>query len=293
MNLNEQVSRIREMMGVISESQYFSKSLMVGETDDEVKMLQSILNIDKSGDFDNQTEDCVKEFQDFTNIKVDGIVGPETRLKLNDFIDNKIPEWKGCKKSDKPKTGIESLVLKNDSEEAQGPSKISGGDIVGSGWKSCKAWRASGGLAKWGDKIKLTKSSSGFLISYEGPSSGLSIAHAKGGGDTIHQAYNVLICELNPFLAQGGLKPELEGIKIEGGGSGKKSNLSIFVPLTKADGVYQIDRRGGWNHNPGPSKMANKCKDVNKGGKECIGPVMKLVQGPFGKITEYFITHQV
>ena len=197
---------------------------MVGKTDDEVKMLQSILNIDKSGDFDNQTEDCVKDFQDFTNIKVDGIVGPETRLKLNDFIDNKIPEWNGCKKSDKPKTGIETLMIKGDSEETQGPSKISGGDIVGSGWKSCKAWRASGGLAKWGDKIKLTKSSSGFLISYEGPSSGLSIAHAKGGGDTIHQAYNVLICELNPFLAQGGLKPELEGIKIEGGGSGKKSN---------------------------------------------------------------------
>ena len=47
---------------------------MVGETDDEVKMLQSILNIDKSGDFDNQTEDCVKDFQDFTNIKVDDML---------------------------------------------------------------------------------------------------------------------------------------------------------------------------------------------------------------------------
>lgn len=293
MNLNEQVSRIREMMSFISESQYFSKPLMVGEDNDEVKMLQSVLKIDETGKFDDQTENCLKEFQEFTNIKVDGIVGPETRGKLNDFISDKLPNWKGCKKSEKPQTDTQSLMFKGNSDEKVGPSQIAGSDIVGSSWKSCKAWRASGGLSKWGDKIKLTKSSSGFLISYDGPSSGLSIAHAKGGGDTIHQTYNVLICELNPFLAQGGLKPDLEGIKIEGGGSGKKSNLTIFVPLTKADGVYQLDRRGGWNHNPGPSKMANKCKGLDNEGKECLGPVMKLAQGPFGKITEYFITHQV
>lgn len=293
MNLNEQVLRIKEMMNFIFESEYFSKSLMMGEDDDEVKKLQSILKIDESGKFDQQTEDCVKDFQDFTNIKVDGIVGPETRSKLNDFIDNKILNWKGCKKSEKPKSDLGSIMLKGDSDEKQGPSKISSSDIVGSSWKSCKAWRSSGGLSKWGDKIKLTKSPSGFLINYDGPSSGISIAHAKGGGDTIHQAYNVLICELNPYLAQGGLKPDLEGIKIEGGGSGRKANLTIFIPLTKADGVYQIDRRGGWNHNPGPNKMANKCKGLENEGKECLGPVMKLVQGPFGKITEYFITHQV
>lgn len=289
MNLNEQVSRIREMMGVITESQYFSKPLMSGKVDDEVKMLQSILKLDESGEFDDVTEGCVKQFQEFTDIKVDGIVGPETRGKLNDFVDNKIPEWKGCKKENKPNPVLDTSV----GQQQEGPSKITGDDIVGSGWRSCKSWRKSGGLSKWGDKIQISKGSSGFQITYEGPSSGLSIAHALGGGDTIHQTYNVLICEINPFLAQGGLKPDLNGITISGSGSGKNSKLSIFVPFTKAKGVYQLDRRGGWNHNPGPNKMDNKCKSANKNGKECVGPVMKVVQGPFGKITEYFITHQV
>ena len=287
MNLNEQVSRIREMMGVITESQYFSKPLMSGKVDDEVKMLQSILKLEESGEFDDVTEGCVKQFQEFTDIKVDGIVGPETRGKLNDFVDNKIPEWKGCKTDQ-----IKKNTLQGSSDETVGPSQISGDDIVGSDWRSCKAWRKSGGLSKWGDKIQISKNNSGFQITYQGPSSGLSIAHAMGGGDTIHQTYNVLICEINPYLAQGGMKPDLDGITIEGSGSGKNSKLSIFVPFTKAEGVYQLDRRGGWNHNPGPNKMDNKCKKEIKNGKECIGPVMKVVQGPFGKITEYFITHQ-
>lgn len=289
MNLNEQVSRIRKMMGVITESQYFSKPLKFGNSDDEVQMLQSILKIDETGEFDETTEECTKQFQDFTNIKVDGIVGPETRGKLNDFIDNQIPDWKGCKTD---------IIQKNtefvgDPNEKQGPSQISDNQILGSKWRSCKAWYGSGGLSKWGDKVKINKSSTGFMITYEGPSSGLSIAHAMKGGDTVHQVYNILICEINPFLAQGGIKPDIQGIKIDGGGSGKNAKLSIFVPLTKAEGVYQLDRRGGWGHDPGPNKMSNSCRQKNKSGKECIGPITKIVQAPFGKITEYFITFEV
>jgi len=165
--------------------------------------------------------------------------------------------------------------------------------VVGSGWKSCNAWRAKGALSKWGDKIKIDKSPSQFKISYSGPSSGLSIAHAANGGDTIHQLYNVLICEMNPFLAQGGMKPKIENITTQAGKDGKNSTLSITVPIESTDGTYQIDRRGGWNHNPGPSKMSSKCSSIKSKGGECFGPVTNVAQGPFGKITEYFITHTI
>jgi hypothetical protein len=174
-----------------------------------------------------------------------------------------------------------------------GQSIISSKDIVGSQWRSCKAWTKNGGLNKWGDRVKISKSSSEFKISYEGPTSGVSMAHAGGGGDTIHQVYNILICEINPFLSQGGMKPDLDGINIQGGKSSKGGTITIRVPLTKTDGVYQLDRRGGWNHDPRSNKMSNKCRKINKSGKECIGPVTKIVTAPFGKITEYFITHQV
>jgi len=285
MRLNEQISRIKNMMKIIKESQYFTKKLDLDLIDDEVKMLQSILKIDETGNFDEETENCVKEFQTFTNIKIDGIVGPQTRGKLNDFLDNKILDWKGCKK-----TPIENLD-KNNLENVK--TVVTPDKIVGNSWRSCNAFSQSGGLNKWGDKFNVSATQNGFSITYKGPSSGLSIAHASKGGDTIHQTYNVLICLINPYLAQGNLKPDISNIKVNGKGSGKNSELNIFVPFIKTDGVYQLDRRGGWGHDPGPSKMSNKCKKVNGSNKICEGPVKNVAQGTFGKITEYFITHEI
>jgi hypothetical protein len=179
-------------------------------------------------------------------------------------------------------------------KQSSKPSKpVESGDIVGSGWRSCKAWKSKGGLSGFSDKITIEKSSSQFKISYKGPASGLSIAHAANGGDTIHQMYNVLICELNPFLAEGGMKPNIDSIKTEGGSEGKKSKLTITVPLENSDETYQIDRRGGWNHDPGASKMSSKCNKVKSKGGECFGPVKNVLQAPYGKITEYFITHTI
>ena len=166
-------------------------------------------------------------------------------------------------------------------------------NVVGSSWKSCKAWKSKGGVSGWSDKISVDKSSSQFKISYKGPSSGLSIAHAANGSDTIHQMYNVLICELNPFLAEGGMKPKIDSIKTEGGTEGKKSTLTITVLLENSDETYQIDRRGGWNHDPGSSKMTSKCSKIKSKGGECFGPVKNVLQAPYGKITEYFITHTI
>ena len=279
------------MMGLLTEAENFSIQLKIGSNNDEVKLLQNLLKIDESGDFDEETDGCVREFQTFAEIKIDGIVGPETRGKLEDLIGGELKGWLGCKKTPlKEPTNLDSF---GGSDSATDKSSVVTPDkIVGSGWRSCKAWN-SGGKTKYGDKFKVTKNSNGFMIGYNGPESGLSIAHAANGGDTIHQVYNVLICEINPFLSQGGLKPNIDGIKFETGRQRGNSQLNIFVPITKGEGVWQLDRRGGWGHDPGSGKMVQKCKKINKDGKECIGPVQKIATGPYGKITEYFVTHQI
>jgi hypothetical protein len=165
--------------------------------------------------------------------------------------------------------------------------------VLGSEWKSCKAWRSKGGLGSFSENVHVDKSSSQFKISYTGPSSGLSIAHAANGKDTIHQLYNILICELNPLLYEGNLKPNIDNIKTEGGKTGKKSTLTITVPLEHSEDTYQLDRRGGWGHDPGSSKMTNKCSEIKSKGGKCFGPVKNVVQARFGKITEYFITYTI
>lgn len=181
-----------------------------------------------------------------------------------------------------------------DSSNVSSSSNVtSSNNVVGSGWKSCKSWRAKGGLNKWGDKIKVNKGPNQFKITYTGPQSGLNIAHAANGGDTIHQLYNVLICEINPFLSQGKMMPKIENIKTEGGKNGTDSTISITVPIEKSEDTYQIDRRGGWGHDPGSSKMDSKCKEVNRKGGKCFGPIKNILQAPFGKITEYFIAHTI
>lgn len=179
-------------------------------------------------------------------------------------------------------------------KDTKSSSPVKPTSIVGSGWNSCKAWKSKGGVSGWGDKIKVDKSSSQFKVSYKGPSSGLSIAHASNGKDTIHQLYNVLICEINPFLAQGKMKPKIDSIKTEGGKDGNGgSTLSITVPIESSDETYQLDRRGGWGHDPGASKMKGKCDEIKSKGGKCFGPVKNILQAPFGKITEYFITHTI
>ena len=37
----------------------------------------------------------------------------------------------------------------------------------------------------------------------------------------------------------------------------------------------------------------SKIRKVEKKGGKCFGPVKNILQAPFGKITEYFITHTI
>lgn len=183
---------------------------------------------------------------------------------------------------------VKDKVSSEDMDKSNLKSKI-----VGSSWKSCSAYRSSGGLSNWSDKISIEKSPSKFEITYKGPSSGLSIAHATGGKDTIHQLYNVIICELNPYLSKGGIKPNINGITTKSKSKKNTHLLRVTIPLESESGTWQIDRRGGWNHDPGSSKMNGKCNKIESSGGKCEGPVTKVAEGDFGKITEYFITHTI
>ena len=170
------------------------------------------------------------------------------------------------------------------------PSKFNNNEITGDNWVSCKNYKNYDR-----NNIKIVKSKNSFYLNYMGPISGVSIAHAKNGkGDTIHQIYNVLICEINPFLSKGNMKPDINKIIIESNEQPNKDyTLTITVPLEDCDETYQLDRRGGWGHNPGNTLMDSKCKDINSKGGECFGPVQNVLNASFGKITEYFITYQI
>lgn len=93
MNLQENIQRIKEMMGILVESiSDINSVLRSGSLGIEVETLQNILGISKDGKFGNQTKKCVKEFQKQMDIDSDGIVGPITKKKLKKLEDKKI-KW--------------------------------------------------------------------------------------------------------------------------------------------------------------------------------------------------------
>lgn len=112
MNLQENIFRIKKVMGVIKESVEDIESVLKrGSRGSEVEALQNVLGIKpQDGIFGSQTKKCVEDFQKETGIKVDGIVGDETKGKLKEFEDDEVdwelPEF--CKKLEK--------VDKDDSE---------------------------------------------------------------------------------------------------------------------------------------------------------------------------------
>ena len=96
-------------------------------------------------------------------------------------------------------------------------------------------------------EIKTQRTKTQFIITYKGTPFGFLLKHAKGGKqDTIHQLLNVLTLELNPYLKENKLKPDVKKIKMDMSGS----NLSVTVPLMPAPSgaLYEISRRGGLGH---------------------------------------------
>jgi len=181
------------------------------------------------------------------------------------------------------------LDMDNDLPDNMEVSKKNNNPITGIGWRSCKYWNGGNNI-KYGNMFNFTKTPNLIEVEYSGPSKGISIAHANNSeGDTIHQVFNVLICEMNPYLSSINAKPDINNIYFTTGKNGNDYKLKISIPLENSDKPYQLNRRGGWGHtsSDGKREMENTCK--NKTG--CYGPITHVANGPFGKITEHFITY--
>lgn len=143
-----------------------------------------------------------------------------------------------------------------------------------------------------GPAISIDTNSSGCMITYQGPGTGVHVAHADGlSGDTLHQLFNVVLFELNPYLANNKLKPNLTGITtecIKSSSVKKVYTLTIYIPLTKAKTAWQINHRGGWGHDPGQDAVIKKSPAWLKP-KDVYTEVTIIPEG--GKITTHFATY--
>jgi len=164
---------------------------------------------------------------------------------------------------------------------------------TGESWKSCQQWNShkteflSGEI---GAKIKIVKSLSRFTLMYAGPATGISIAHAKGSsGDTLHQLFNVLLCEINPWLANNKVKPQI----YKATSTCKKNpdgsyHMVIEMPCVPSDKNWQINHRGGWGHDPGAKSVVAASNDNE--GLEGPSTVVVTIPGN-GVITTHFMRY--
>ena len=161
---------------------------------------------------------------------------------------------------------------------------------MGQGWSSCRQWasqRSQFESGEIGAKIKLVKTASRFTLMYAGPATGISIAHAKGSsGDTLHQLFNVLICEMNPWLAANKVKPQIykatSTCRKNADGS---YHMVIEMPCVPSDKNWQINHRGGWGHDPGAKSVIAASND--KEGLEGPSTIVVAIPGN-GVITTHF-----
>ena len=169
---------------------------------------------------------------------------------------------------------------------------------VGSTWSSCNNWKSSGGTSYWnGQKgrpeISIEVNDSGFRLNYKGKGSGYSISHAKGGSnDSLHQAFNVILCECNPYLMKGGLKPDIDNIKTNLSVTNRICDMNIWIPFMKIDSadIYQVNRRGSMNNgDPGPNSILSQIGKVNN----LEGPSRVVTSAAGVTIIEYFVTYTI
>lgn len=168
---------------------------------------------------------------------------------------------------------------------------------VGTDWSSCQAWNTAGGTNYWNGedgrpKITIKFANSGFHLHYVGKGSGYAISHANGGkGDSLHQAFNVIVCDANKYLMRGGLKPDINNIQSNCSKTNGIYDMNIWIPFLPVDKnmKYQLNRRGGWGGNPGPGAVLKAVGKV----PNLEGPGKVIVKTGGGKITEYFVTYTI
>jgi len=163
-------------------------------------------------------------------------------------------------------------------------------DAPSSSFRMCKRWKKKG-TDYWNGsdgrpKITIKVNDAGLQLSYDGPASGYNVSHANNGTtDTLHQAFNVIQCECNDYLIRGGIKPDVNNIKTNINRSNAGFLMNIWIPFTNEAGVWQISRRGGMGHDPGPNAVLGAIGNVEN--RE--GPVQVVV----GRITEYFVAFTI
>jgi len=168
---------------------------------------------------------------------------------------------------------------------------------TGESWNSCAHWAET--KAKWDGgktdngrirpKIDIEKSDAAFRLAYTGPKSGWAVSHAnRSSGDTLHQIFNVLVCECNPWLKDQSQRPDIENVAITSQVNKGTYNVTITIPmLAEADDAkhWQINRRGGMGHDPGANSILNATRNE----PNLQGPVRFNVDP--GNITEYMVCY--
>ena len=163
---------------------------------------------------------------------------------------------------------------------------------TGETWSSCRQWASQRSKylgSEEGVYVGIELSTTQFQLTYIGPDTGLSLAHAnKGTGDTLHQLFNVLICEINPWLADNKIRPNIADIKTQCNAQDKVFELIIQVPLEPSDRAWQINHRGSWGGVPSINLIKSASPDVPE--RELHTDTV-VIPNDGGKIITHFATY--
>ena len=163
---------------------------------------------------------------------------------------------------------------------------------TGETWSSCRQWASQRTRYMSGQEkavVTIQKAPILFQLEYVGPSTGISLAHAKGGrGDTLHQLFNILICEMNPWLKDMQSKPRLQDIVTRCTKDGEYYIFLIQVPLEPSDRAWQINHRGSWGGVPSINLIKSATPNVPQ--RELHTDTTLIPDGG-GTITTHFATY--
>ena len=163
---------------------------------------------------------------------------------------------------------------------------------TGETWSSCRQWASQRSKylgSEEGVYVGIELSTTQFQLTYIGPDTGLSLAHAnKGTGDTLHQLFNVLICEINPWLADNKIRPNIADIKTQCNAQDKVFELIIQVPLEPSDRAWQMNHRGSWGGVPSINLIKSASPDVPE--RELHTDTV-VIPNDGGKIITHFATY--
>ena len=163
---------------------------------------------------------------------------------------------------------------------------------TGETWSSCRQWASQRSKylgSEEGVYVGIELSTTQFQLIYIGPDTGLSLAHAnKGTGDTLHQLFNVLICEINPWLADNKIRPNIADIETQCIAQDKVFELIIQVPLEPSDRAWQMNHRGSWGGVPSINLIKSASPDVPE--RELHTDTV-VIPNDGGKIITHFATY--